>query len=106
MARTTNVPSTTNHVLEADAIIPAKELLVMTPLEYEEYSKAKGTIMGRRPDQKTELTTQELRVLINENWTPEQVKEKHGIDDEELKQVVWKLSKEEQRDKPIRFGKA
>ena len=103
MARTGNVPA--NRELEVDEVIPAKELVVMTPTEYAEYSKSKGTIMGRRPDQKTVLTTQELRILINENWTPEQVKDKHGIDDEELKQVVWKLSKEEQRDKPIKFGK-
>ena len=105
MARTPNVPSTQNQLLEADSVVPAKELVVMTPDEYGEYSKAKGTIMGRRHDQKTELTTQELRILINEKWTPEQVKDKHGINDEELKQVVWRLSKEEQRDKPIKFGK-
>lgn len=105
MARNTNVPSTTNQLLEADAVIPAKELLVMTPTEYAEYSKAKGTIMGRRPDQKTTLTIEELRILINEKWTPEEVMDKHGINDEELKQLVWKLSKAEQRDKPIKFGK-
>lgn len=103
MARTANVPST-NELVEGE-IVPVKELLVMTPLEYAEYSKAKGTIMGRKPDQKTKLTTDELRVLINDGWTAEEVKDKHGIDDEELKQVVWKLSKEEQRDKPIKFGK-
>ena len=61
--------------------------------------------MGRKPEEKTKLTVEELRVLINEGWTAEEVKEKHGIDDEELKQVVWKLSKDEQREKPIKFGK-
>lgn len=103
MARTANVPSVGNE-LEVD-VIPAKELLVMTPLEYAKYSGDKGTFMGRRPDQKTVLTTQELRILINEQWTPEEVKDKHGLSDDELKQVVYKLSKEEQRDKPIKFGK-
>lgn len=90
---------------KVDGEIVEKELVVMTPSEYEAYSKAKGTIMGRRPDQKTKCSTEELRILINEGWTPEQVKDKHGMDDEELKQLVWKLSKEEQRDKPIKFGK-
>ena len=92
-------------VNQVDGEIVEKELVVLTPTEYADYSKAKGTIMGRRPDQKTVCTTEELRILINEGWTPEQVKDKHGIDDEELKQLVWKLSKEEQRDKPIKFGK-
>lgn len=83
-----------------------KELITMTPLEYAEYSKDKGTVMGRKPNQKTKCSTEELRILINEGWTPEQVKDKHGMTDEELKQLVWKLSKAEQRDKPIKFGKA
>ena len=83
-----------------------KELITMTPLEYAEYSKDKGTVMGRKPNQKTKCSTEELRILINEGWTAEQVKDKHGMTDEELKQLVWKLSKEEQRDKPIKFGKA
>ena len=43
--------------------------------------------------------------MINEGWTAEQVKDKHGLNDEELEQVVWKLSKEERLSKPIRFGK-
>lgn len=95
-------PARANQV---EGEIVEKELVVLTPTEYADYSKAKGTIMGRRPDEKTVCTTEELRILINEGWTPEQVKDKHGIDDEELKQLVWKLSKEEQRDKPIKFGK-
>lgn len=98
MARTVRVNQVDGETIE-------KELMVLTPTEYADYSKSKGTIMGRRPDQKTVCTTEELRILINEGWTPEQVKDKHGIDDEELKQLVWKLSKEEQRDKPIKFGK-
>jgi hypothetical protein len=86
-------------------IVPKKEFHTFTVEEYKEYSEANGTYMGRKPEQKTKLTTQELRVLINENWTPKEVKDKHGLDDEELKSVVYQLSKEEQRDKPIKFGK-
>ena len=62
--------------------------------------------MGRKDGQKTLLSTQELRVLINDNWTAQEVKDKHGLSDDELKQVVFKLSKEEQRDKPIKFGRS
>lgn len=86
-------------------VIPAKELKVMSTLEYAEYSKANGRYMGREEGVKTKLTTDELRILMNEGWTADEVKDKHGLNDEELKQVVWKLSKEEQRDKPIKFGK-
>jgi len=73
--------------------------------EYKAMSKANGTVMGRKQGQKTKLSTEELRVLINEKWTAEEVKDKHGLDDEDLKQVVWKLSQEERLDKPIKFGK-
>lgn len=103
MARTSNVPSKTNEEVEAE-VVPQKELLTLSALEYEEYSKKKGTIMGRKPDQKTAMSIEELRVLINDGWTPERVKAKHGLNDEELKQLVWKLSKAEQRERPIRFG--
>lgn len=92
-------------VNKIDGEIVEKELMVLTPMEYADYSKSKGTIMGRKPNQKTACSTEELRILINEGWTAEQVKDKHGLDDEELKQLVWKLSKEEQREKPIKFGK-
>ena len=73
--------------------------------EYKAMSKANGTSMGRKPGVKTKLSTEELRVLINEKWSAEEVKDKHGLDDEDLKQVVWKLSQEERLDKPIKFGK-
>lgn len=102
MARIANVPATAG--LETE-VVPAKELLTLTAQEYRDYSKSKGTYMGRKDGEKTKLTTEELRILINEGWTPDDVKEKHGIDDEELEQVVWKLSREERLDKPLRFGK-
>lgn len=93
------------RINQVDGEIVEKELMVLTPMEYADYSKEKGTVMGRKPNQKTACSTEELRILINEGWTAEQVKDKHGLDDEELKQLVWKLSKEEQREKPIKFGK-
>jgi hypothetical protein len=98
-----NVPAT-NGALEVD-VIPAKEFYTFSRDEYDTYCESKGTYLGRKEGQKTTLSTQELRILINEKWTPEEVMKKHGINDEELKQVVWALSKEEQREKPIKFGK-
>lgn len=109
MARTNNAQSVADGeiVPKVDVeIVPKKEFYTFTRLEYDEYSKEKGTVMGRKDGQKTTLSTQELRVLINDNWTAQEVKDKHGLSDDELKQVVFKLSKEEQRDKPIKFGKS
>ena len=77
---------------------------IMTAEDYAKYSKENGRIMGRRPDQKTECTIEELRALINSNWSPKMVMEKHGIDADELKQLVWALSKAELRDKPIKYS--
>jgi hypothetical protein len=104
MART---PALTEVEVEVVAIPDENSTHIKTysAEEYKAMSKANGTVMGRKPNQKTRLSTEELRVLINEKWTAEEVKEKHGLDDEELKQVVWKLSQEERLDKPIKFGK-
>jgi hypothetical protein len=80
-------------------------IMTMTASEYGEYSEKHGRVMGREKGQKTKLTTQELRVLINADWKPDAIMDKHGINDEELKQVVWKLSEEELRESPIQYNK-
>lgn len=79
-------------------------VLTMTTEEYAEYSEKNGTYMGRPKGTKSKLTTQELRVLINAEWNPKMIQDKHGISDEELKQVIWALSKEERRDSPIVYN--
>lgn len=76
---------------------------VLTPDEYREYSKSKGMVMGRLPNQKTVCSIEELRALINSKWTPSMVMEKHGITEGELQQLVWQLSKRELRAKPIKL---
>ena len=91
------VPTITNGVTPGG-------IKVMTAEDYGKYSKENGRIMGRKPDQKTECTIEELRALINSNWSPKMVMEKHGIDADELKQLVWALSKAELRDKPIKYS--
>ena len=102
MAIKSNV-ATTKEVLEGEVV--TKSLMTMTPLEYEEYSIANGRIMGREEGQKTRLFPEQLRVLINEVYTPDKVKDKYGINDAELEQIVFQLSKDELRPSPIKFGK-
>lgn len=102
MARMSNV-ATTKEVLEGEVV--TKSLITMTPLEYEAYSLANGRVMGREEGQKTRLYPEQLRVLINEGYTPDKVKDKFGINDAELEQIVFQLSKDELRPSPIKFGK-
>ena len=104
MART---PALIEEEAEVVVVPDANSTHIKTysPDEYKAISKANGTFMGRPEGVVTKLSTEELRVLINEKWTPEDIKNKHGLDDEGLKQVVWKLSQEERLDKPLKFGK-
>ena len=76
---------------------------IFTPDEYKEWSANQGRVMGRKKGTKTNCTIEELRALINSHWTPSMVMEKHGMSAEDLKQLVWKLSKKELRGKPIKF---
>lgn len=78
--------------------------LVFTPDEYKDYSAAQGKIYGRKPNQKTECTIEELRALINSDWSPAMVMEKHGMTEGDLQQLIWKLSKEELRDNAIKLN--
>ncbi len=84
--------------------IAGTKILVMTPDEYRVHSAKSGLIMGRKEGEVTKCSIEELRALINSNWTPSMVMEKHGMNVEGLKQLVWKLSKEELREKPIKFN--
>lgn len=77
--------------------------LTMTPDEYKAYSASKGRIMGRLPNQKTKCSIEELRALINSDWTPSMVMEKHGMSENDLQQLIWKLSSQELRDRPIKL---
>lgn len=86
-------------------LVPEKKFLVLKTSEYEKMSKEQGTTFGRKEGQKTVCTIEELRVLINSDWTPQMVMEKHGMSEEEHKQLIWKLSEAERREKPIGFTK-
>jgi hypothetical protein len=102
-------------VVESDIEVPAgkfaKEfeqsetgkITIMTAEEYGDYSKANGRFEGRKKGQKTEATIEELRALINSGRKPQYMMDKWGLDEEEFKDLVWKLSKRELRDKPLRF---
>ena len=69
----------------------------MTAAEYKAMSKKNGTVMGRKKGQKTKMSAEELRILINEKWTPEEIMEKHGLDKDEYLVVTKKLAKAERK---------
>ena len=76
-----------------------KGVQIMSPKEYADMSAEQGRYMGRRLDQKTKPTIEELRVLINEGYTKEMVKNKHGITDEELNNLFARLMQKERKTK-------
>jgi len=78
--------------------------LTFTPDEYRAHSAASGRIMGRLPSQKTKCTIEELRAAINSDKTPSWLMEKHGMTEFDLQQLIWKLSTQELRDKPIKLN--
>ncbi len=84
--------------------VAGTKIRVMTPDEYKAYSAENGLIMGRKPNEKTKCGIEELRSIINSNWTPGMVMEKHGLNAEDLKQVVWKLSNSELRERAIKYS--
>lgn len=72
--------------------------------DWQQRMREEGTPWGRKKGQKTKCSIEELRALITSNWTPSMVMEKHGINAEEFKQLIWKLSLKELRDRPIAFS--
>jgi len=87
-----------------DGAIYGTKIKVLTPDQYREHSAKSGLIMGRHPKQVMAMTIEDLRAKINSKWTPKMIMEQSGMDVEAFKQLVWKLSKSELRDKPIRFS--
>lgn len=79
-------------------------ITVMTAGEYGKYSEANGRYYGRKRGQKTVCTIEEMRALINSGWKPSMIMRKHGINEKEFEQLVWKLSKAELRDRPLKFS--
>lgn len=79
------------------------KIAILTPLEYQEFSEANGRFEGRPNGKKTIPTTEELRALINSGLKPQYMMKKWGIDADEFKNLVWKLSKKELREQPLRF---
>jgi hypothetical protein len=88
---------------DAGDVTTHKGITILTATEYAEYSTANGRVMGRKKGQKTKCTIEELRALINSKWNPKQIMAKHGMDAEDFKQLVWKLSERELRDRPLKF---
>lgn len=69
--------------------------------EYKEWSASQGRIMGRLPNQKTYPKEEEMRILINSGYTRAMVKEKHGLDDNEINKILVSMSNKERRDKVV-----
>lgn len=91
-------------VVEAE-IVPSKEVHVMKAEEYMKYSKDNGrTAFGGKIGEKLDCSVEALRAYINSGWKPSMIMEKYQIDEKELEQLVWKLSKRELREKPIAFS--
>jgi len=87
-----------------DGAIYGTKIKVLSPDQYREHSAKSGLIMGRHPKQVMAMTIEDLRAKINSKWTPKMIMEQSGMDVEAFKQLVWKLSTSELRDKPIRFS--
>jgi len=79
------------------------KIAVLTPLEYQEYSKANDRFEGRPKGKKIKPTTEEVRALLNAGMKPSYMMDKWGLDADEFKDVIWKLSKKELREQPLRF---
>ncbi len=88
-----------NEVVEGELV--GSGTLVMTPDEYAQYSKDNGRIMGREPDQKTQLSPEEFVVLSKEGWSPKRIMEKHGITLSELQSVTGRVALIMQLKRPI-----
>jgi len=89
--------------LEGEVII--KNSKTYTAEEYGDYSAANGrTRYGNEKGVKVKATIEELRAYINSHWTPKMLMEKWQMNEEELKQLVWKLSRAELRDKPVKVN--
>lgn len=79
------------------------KIVTMTTEEYQEYSEANDRFEGRKRGEKVQPTIEELRALINSGRKPQYMLRKWGISEAEFKDLVWKLSKRELRDAPLRF---
>lgn len=89
--------------LEGEVLI--KNSKTFTAEEYGDYSVKNGrTRYGNVKGVKVKATIEELRAYINSHWTPSMLMEKWQFTEDELTQLVWKLSRAELRDKPVKVN--
>lgn len=79
----------------------SSSIKVMTAKQYKEYSKQKGTVNGRKKNQKTILLPEELLMMVKHGYTIEDIMEKHGITESDVNSVVNRLKKMVQFSKPF-----
>ena len=84
-------------------ITESENIYIMTAQEYQDYSAANGRFEGRPLGKKIIPKIEEIRALINGGRKPKYIMDKFGLDEEDFKQLIWKLSTKELRDKPLKF---
>lgn len=99
MARSSDLTQTTTPAIITNA--GEGHIMVMAPDEYRKWSLSQGRIMGRDPNKVTFPTEEEMRILVNSGWTRAMVKEKHGVTDEQIDQLLKNMSFKEGRDKVV-----
>jgi len=78
--------------------------VILTAREYQQYSEDNGRYQGRKEGQKTKLDPMELRVAITGIQrgdrsavdTKKHLMDKHGLDEDGIRRVASKLTKEEE----------
>jgi len=71
----------------------------MSVNEYREWSLSHGKIMGRDPHQVTMPTEEEMRIMLKSGYTRGMVKEKHGLSDEQIDNLLKRMSFKEGLDR-------
>jgi hypothetical protein len=77
--------------------VQAEGCVIFKGNEYTEHLKERGIKIVSKFDIET------LRTFINSGWSPSMVMEKFGLSEASLQSYVFKLSKKEMRDKPIKL---
>ncbi len=85
-------------------IKPIKAVSMEKAKDYLDRHEKAGTPYGRAKGVKTKLTIEELRIAITAKIPAAELLKKHGISKEELQSLVFKLSKSELRDTPIKYS--
>jgi len=86
----------------AESEVVVEGIQILTPEEYVAQNIAAGRApYGGEIGATQQVSIEELRAYINSGWTPSMLMGRWQMDEEQLKQLVWKMSVAEMRDKPV-----